>query len=300
MKIRIIVAIIVITILLCLTLENCLYADEIYLKNKDRVSGKIIKEDNGVVVIETQAMGLLSIKKEFVERISADEIIRPVEEKEDVLWEREFSLGYNKSNGNTQNSQFSTRLFIHRKTDHNEFHLQGDSFYSSSNKEMDAQKYNGMIRYAFSFAESKWYNFYKFEANHDRFANIDYRIIPSTGLGYWFSDQEDWKLMSELGLGLEHTSYRDNTKNDNEVVLIPRAFFEKKLFGESKISQDTTLYPSLEDTSEYRLHSETAFINPINGSLSVKFSLIDDYDSDPPTNTKKNDLRFISSLIYSF
>jgi len=158
-----------------------------------------------------------------------------------------------------------------------------------------------MIRYAFSFgASKKWYNFYKTEAEHDRFANIKYRITPSTGLGYWFSDTDDWKLLTEAGIGYEYTEYRDDTDSDGEVILIPRLFFEKTLFNNSRFSQDITMYPSLSEFGEYRVRSESSFINPINGHISLKLSLIDEYNSDPADDTKKNDLRFISSLMYSF
>jgi len=67
-----------------------------------------------------------------------------------------------------------------------------------------------MGRYAYSFSEEmKWYHFYKIEGSQDRFANVDSRITPSSGLGYWFSDEDDYKAMVESALGYEHTSYVD-------------------------------------------------------------------------------------------
>jgi putative salt-induced outer membrane protein YdiY len=292
---------VVITIFYLISLQN-LSADEVHLKNGDRISGKVINEDEKVVEIETDAVGLISIRKVFVARIITDEEIEVVKtkQKKDKLWERNVSLGYNKSSGNTQSNQLSMRLYANRKTERDEFTLKGDSFYSSSNKKMDAQRYSGMVRYAFSFWEKKWYNFYKFEGDHDRFANINYRLIPSIGLGYWFSDEPDWRFMTEIAVGLEHTAFRDSAEDSDEPVLIPRAFFEKELFGKSRIKQELSLYPSLSDASEYRLHSETIFINPINEKFSLQFSLIDDYNSNPAKDTKKNDTRFISSLVYSF
>jgi len=283
-------------------LLQSLSADEVHLKNGDKISGKVIKEDEIVITVETDAMGPVSIRKEFVERILTDEEIEVVQLKQErpKLWEREISLGYNKSSGNTQSSQLSMRLYANRKTENDELTLKADSFYSSSNKKMDAQRYSGMIRYAFSFWLRKWYNFYKLQADHDRFANIDYRIIPSIGVGYWFSDEPDWKAMTEVGIGLEHTQFRDDTKDSDEAILIPRAFFEKKLSGESRLSQDITLYPSLSDLGEYRLHSETALINPINEKLALRLSLIDDYNSNAAKDTKKNDIQIISSFSYSF
>jgi len=275
------------------------YAEEIHLKNGDTVSGEIIEQSDENISLKTDAMGTILIKRDFVDYIDSvdKETLAQAEEK---LWQREISLGYNESSGNTQNNQFSLRFYATRKTDRDEFTIKADSFYSSSNKRVDTQKCYGMGRYAFSFWKNKWYNFYKIEGDHDRFANIDYRIVPSTGIGYWFSDQPDWKAMVEVGVGLEHTNFRDTTKDSNEMILVPRAFFEKKLFADSRFSQDLIMYPYLEDMGKYRLHSETSLVNPINDKLSLQLSLLTDYNSTPPKDTKKRDMRLISSLIYAF
>lgn len=287
---------------LLLPRQNSLYADEIYLKKGDRISGKVIKKNKEDITVKTQAMSLISIERRFIERIITDEKSKLAEPKEEgpKLWQGEVSLGYNKSSGNTQTGQLTLGLYGNRKTDQDEFTLKGDSFYSSSNKKMDAQRYSGMLRYAFSFWERRWYNFYKIQGEHDRFANINYRLIPSIGIGYWRFDRPDLKLMFEAGAGFEHTDFRDNTENTNEGVLIPRMFFEKRLFAKSRFSQDVFFYPSLSDRSKFRMHSEIAFTNPINSQLSLRLSLIDDYNSGPPRDTKKNDVRMISSILYNF
>lgn len=275
------------------------YAEEIHLKNGDTVSGEIIEQSDENISLKTDAMGVILIKRDFVDYIGSVDKEALAQAKE-TLWQREIALGYNKSGGNTQNNQLSLRFYGNRKTDHDEFTIKADNFYSSSNKKMDAQKWYGMVRYAFSFCKNKWFNFYKIEGDHDRFANIDYRIVPATGIGYWLSDEPDFKAMVEVGVGLEHTTLREGIQNSNEAVLIPRAFFEKKLFVDLRISQDIILYPSLEDIGEYRLHSETSLVNPISDKLSLQLSLITDYDSAPPEDTKKRDTRLISSLTYAF
>jgi len=145
-----------------------------------------------------------------------------------------------------------------------------------------------------------WYNFYRVEADHDRFADIDYRFVPAAGVGYWFYDLPKLKLLLEAGAGYEHTSYRSNIKDKGNWVLVPRAFFEKELFTNTKIRQDVSYYPAFEDFSDYRIHSETILDIAMNQKLSLRISLIDDYNADPPADTKDNDLRVISSLAYSF
>ena len=283
------------------------YGDEVYLKNGDHLTGKILEETEDSVLLETEAMGELSIKKASVERVkrgdravveSGPEVKKP----DDIIWDRNFSMGYNRTSGNTDASQLNLDLSVNRKRQFiDELTLRGNIYCSSSNKEMNSQKWFTSARYAFSFGEKKdWYNFYKLEVDHDRFANVDYRTLPSAGIGYWFYDRPDIKAMTEAAIGFEYTDYRDSQEDDDEVVLIPRAYLEKNLYGDSRISQDLVLYSTPGDLDEYRLKSETTFTSPVSEEISLKLSVIDDYDSEPAGGAKKNDFRFISSLIYSF
>ncbi len=276
---------------------------EVYLNNGDRISGRIVFEDNAQIKLESQVLGSVTVhRKEIKEIIHANPLPAvSVEEKDKpAKWARSIAAGYTKSNGNTKSSDFSVHLLINRKTGADEFSMKSDLYYSSSNNRMDTQKWSGMLRYAYRFRNRAWYNFYKIENDHDRFANIEYRVIPSTGLGYWFFDTPGFKALAEFGVGFEHTDFRQEEADQNETVLIPRAFLEKTIFGKSRISQDIAVYPSLTESGEYRLHSETSLVNPISDRLSLCFSFIDDYYSNPTQVTNKNDSRFISSLKCSF
>jgi len=224
------------------------------------------------------------------------------QEGEEVTWTREISAGYDKATGNTRDSQLSLDALLSRKRQSkDEITLKGSVYYSSADRKMDDQKWYGLGRYAFSFgSDKKWYNFYRFEADHDILADIDYRLVPAAGLGYWLYDLPELKLMVEAAIGLEYTEFRSAKEETKEMVLAPRAFFEKKIFDRLIFSEDFYAYPQVEDFSKYRLRSETSFTSPLTESLSLKFSLIDDYNSDPPEDIKKNDMQFISSLMYSF
>lgn len=275
------------------------YCEEIHLRNGDRLSGEIIDQNDESISLKTDAMGTILIKRNSIDYIGSveKEILVQAGEKP---WQKEISLGYNQSSGNTQNNQFSLKFKANRKRDQDEFIIKADTFYSSSNEKMDAQKWYGMVRYAFSSRKNKWYNFYKTEVDHDRFADINYRAIPVAGVGYWLFDHPDLKAMAEVGLGLEYTNFRSKAKNSSEIILTPRVFLEKKFFDSLKVSQDIIIYPYLGEIGEFRLRSETSLINPINDKLFLKFSLLIDYNSSPSANTKKSDIRFISALTHAF
>ncbi|MFC1500884.1 YdiY family protein [Elusimicrobiota bacterium] len=217
------------------------------------------------------------------------------------LWEIKSSLGYNSFSGNTDSQQLAIDVFANRKTNGDEFTVSGNTYYSAISGQLDAERWYNMVRYAFSFGEKRWFNFYKVETDHDRFTNIDYRIVPSIGVGYWHSDKPDWKLMGEVGAGYVYTAYTSTSSVENNgIILVARVFLEKGVFDSSKITQQVKFYHSLDDINNFRIFSETSFINPVNKNISIKFSLVDEYNSQPAVGAEKNDLRFMTLLTYTY
>lgn len=322
---------------------NYACADQILMRNGDRIEGKVVEENRFELKVYAGADKPIIVNKEFIRRRVREEdppkeniekayvprareefneeknaYYEPVEEKEGVVevkakpkreeivknavsvWERKISLGYSQVGGNVESSDLAFDVFLNQKKalTENSFGLGGS--FSSSERRSTSRKFHGLARTANSFgADNKWYRFLKLEGDHDRFSNIDQRFVPSVGLGYWFSDKEEFKAMLEVGAGAEYTNYRDNTKSETQAVLVPRGYIEKT-FNKMKLSQEVIAYPSFKDEMEYRLHSETAVTNPISDNVFLKVSLIDDFNSKPKGDIEKNDYRMTSGLDVKF
>jgi len=83
--------------------------------------------------------------------------------------------------------------------------------------------------------------------------------------------------------------------------LIPRLVAQKRLFDKATLSQElTSWHPFGSRFGEYRLKSETALTNPLSEKLSLRFILIDEFNSDPTGAAEKNDLRIASGLVAAF
>lgn len=290
----------------------------VHLGNGDRVSGRMISEEEGHLVLISEFLGEIRIDRSTVERVepageldiagreaermeAAGEATAEPERKEPRPWEADVSIGYAMSEGNTVSSASSADLYANRRTDDDELTFKGSGSYASTDRTVDTQRLYGMVRYAFSFWERKWYNFYKFEADHDMSANIRYRLLPSTGIGYWFSDRPDFKAMAEIGLGYENTYFRNGTSSKHEAVLVPRAYLERRVFRNAVFSQEVVLYPSLNFPGDFRLHSATSLKNPLTDNVFLRLSFIDDYNSNPSgADTKRNDIQFVTSIGYKF
>jgi len=278
-------------------------ADHIVLANGDLLHVTIVQEGATQLLVQHDVLGTLALDPGMVSEVvrAAAEEAAPPEATTTVAWNREVEAGYLFSRGNTDDESLTGRLTVNRKTSADEWTMKADANYGASNRRMDTQRYMGMLRYAFSVGPRlAWYNFYALQADHDRFANIDWRVTPSTGLGYWFADREDWQAMTEVGLGWERTEFRDATADRNDFVVIPRAFAKKRLFRDTTLSHDLIVWPNLGDVGEYRLRAETVLTNPLDRGLALRLSFVDEFQSDPAEGARRNDARLISSLVWTF
>lgn len=284
-------------------MNELVYSADFTFKNGDKISAELVREDEEYFYVKSANFGEVQLKKSNVlNSITEKEIQeKAAKEAKGIEWKRNVEVGLNVSDGNTEKASFLTSAFVNRKTDRDEYTFKTKFNFASTNDKTDTRKFNASGRYAFSFGEErKWFNSYKIEVDHDEFSNIDYRISPSVGIGYWFSDTKEWKAMVELGLGGEYTRYMNGLYSDTDVVPSPHVYLEKLLFGKSVLSEDFYFYPTLEDSADYRFLSVTKLSNPITDNLSLNVTLDNEYDSSPTGGAEKHDVRLSTSLGYTF
>jgi len=209
-----------------------------------------------------------------------------------LIWERRLSAGYELSDGNTDAERIFGDFLINRnRLRIDEWTLEGSAAQEYSNDKKNTQRADGSIRYAYTFWE-KFYNFYRFEG-------IKARLLPSTGVGYWFSDTETLKLLAETGAGWQFEFFEDE-KEDLEPVLHARGFFTKKITENLELGTDFYYFPVLEDFGDYRFEGEGFLRASVAEHVALKIKLEDQYRSKPRQGAKRNDLRLISGLELNF
>lgn len=285
-------------------------ADEIFLKNGDRITGRVIGRDGTAISLLTESMGAVEINMEQVERVvlsdareeEASSVTVPGKAPVKIEWKKELSIGVDAARGNTHTTGVAGDFLVNRNHVHvNEITLKGNMFYAEEDKKTDSQKWYTLARYAFSFSPSrKWYNFYRVETDHNKFSDIYYRVVPASGIGYWFSDRDDFKFLAEAALGWEHTAYISDNKDEDEIVLVPRVSLEKKVLDNTSIAGDVYFYPSIRDFSDYRLRAEASVTSGLTDNISIRASVINEYVSSPvDEDIKNNDIRLLTSLVFS-
>lgn len=215
-------------------------------------------------------------------------------------WTGNIFFGFNQTGGNTQKGSGSLEAQAARKMESSELSLKGHIFYSESNKKMDGQKWDALSKYSFDFGREKsWYNFYQLFVDHDYFADIDYRLTPSTGLGYHILRRPEWTWDADGGLGYRVTKFRSDG-TDESLTAVAHTYMKKTVFQRAALSEDITVYPSFKRDAGVSLRSETAFTNPLTEKFDLQLKYIIDHNTEPGAGKKKTDTQFIAGLNYKF
>lgn len=210
--------------------------------------------------------------------------------------------GYNRSNGNTNKSSANMRLDASKASARHTLSLKSGLSYSANNDLMDGQKWDVLGRYSYDFVqEGNWFTFCQFLADHDRFADIHYRLTPSAGFGYHFSRLREWEWLVDGGFGLRFERHRTNTFADDDFpTAVLHTFMKRMIFSKAFLSEDFVVYPGLEKQSASTIRSETVFSNPLTDYLSTELRYILDYNTDPSDGKKNTDIRLLAGISYTF
>jgi len=185
-------------------LSESVHAKVIQMRDGRMISGEVVNETDEHIFLESQKYGAVMIEKALLKRESKHEKKMKVAKTEVDQWQKKLSVGLGRTSGNTKHSEVSAEGLINYNSGHDETTLKWRGYYSTEDEKLTGKKYYGMTRYAYSFGKkSKWYHFFKLEGDQDRFANIHYRVIPSTGVGLWLCETKKLKAMLEVSVLLK-------------------------------------------------------------------------------------------------
>jgi len=301
----------------------------ISLQNGDVITGRIVSMSGESVAIASPVLQDLTIPRDLfkgfnvpVEEVSASELeqtretLKKTEEKlataeakvENLssiskLWSGSLSLGTQLRRGNTDSSDARFDAIAIRKAPREELSLRFYSDYGETDGETDTNEIFGEVKLKV-FRTDRFYLFGLTNMEYDEMENLDLRAQVFGGPGYIFIKTDKTNLLGEIGAGLTGEFFDEEEGDDEENLeasLRLNAEWRQKLFDNAEFFQGLILYPSLSEFGDYRLRSESTLVTPLSEQWAIKLSLVDDYDSSPENkDTKKNDLRFVSSIQYTY
>jgi putative salt-induced outer membrane protein YdiY len=228
-------------------------------------------------------------------------------EEKKPRWESSAGVGLTLTRGNSETLLATANVITGKKWEKNEIALGANAAYGEDDGEKNTESFNAFGQYNRLFSE-RLYGYGRVDGLYDGMAYIDYRVMVSAGLGYYFIKNDKMTLSAEVGPGwvAEKVGGVDALGNElagetDEYFTIRFAErFEYKITKNARIWQLAEYLPQIDDWGNYVINAELGIESSISKSVNLRAYLQDTYRSEPATGAEENDLKLVAGIQYKF
>lgn len=223
-------------------------------------------------------------------------------------WDIDLSAGYSLSRGNTDSEDFLARASAIRKfsdiwrlTTRGEY-ARGevkDRETREYEKTADRGRLSGQGDY---FIIEHGFVYSLTEISYDKMRDLDRRFETGAGFGYDFYRREYASATVEAGAAFIESKYYVDQDEDETERRQSDYYLRFAQNGNFRINERVSLLesveykPQIDEFSNYILNAEISLKVNLRRNLYFMVSCINSYESRPPRDLKRNDVRVISSL----
>jgi putative salt-induced outer membrane protein YdiY len=322
-------------VLLVFALPVAHAADQVVLKNGDKLSGTVVKYTGETLVFTTPYAKEIPIAWAEVETLTTEtpywvklgsgeyvsarfvprddgvhleseavEGSRPVALAEVVTigippgarWSADVKAVLNGSQGNTETLAFGAAADASRETDADRLRFGASIARESKDEEDIVKNTRGWGYYDFHLG-AHWDLGAFVTLEYDHFKDLDLRTVVGAGPGYRFIDTKTMLFKVRAGLAYVNENFSEQSDRD----YLTAAFGDElrwQMSDDRSVYQFLDVYPSLADGSDVFLHAEVGFRQNLMKGIFLELALVDDYDNVPAADSERNDFKYFLQLGY--
>jgi putative salt-induced outer membrane protein YdiY len=212
-------------------------------------------------------------------------------------WESSAFAGLTLTRGNSDTLLFAANIKTQRKDKDNEWAFGADGAYGENNSVKNNEIVHGFGQYNRLFSE-RWFGYARLDATHDAIADVEYRVVLSPGLGYYFIKSKQTTLAGEVGPGLVFEKRGNN--DDTYAILRLAERFEHKFSDRARLWQTAEFLPQVDRFKNYVINAEIGIEAALSKKMALSVVLQDTYVNLPAAGRDSNDVKLISGLTYKF
>jgi putative salt-induced outer membrane protein YdiY len=151
------------------------------------------------------------------------------------------------------------------------------------------------------FRPNRWFTdwFTTWEKNDE--LGIAGRSAAGVALGRYITQTNKNQFSLALGVQGARTSFIGDDESSTEAEgRIEARYLRRRLTPETSLNFTTTIYPLLDDVSQYRAESDFSLRWEVLEDLFLEMGVGYSYISEPPTDAEKSDYTATTSIGYSF
>lgn len=165
--------------------------------------------------------------------------------------------------------------------------------------ETSTDNWNALGKYD-RFWTEKIYTYALFKVEHDRIADLDYRLSPGVGVGYQWIETPDMNFYTEAGVSYVYEEFASG--DSDEYVAARLAYhFDKQLNDVVTVFHNFEILPAFEDpTDDYTLTADAGLRAKLTKVLFTELKVEWKRDNTPAPDAAKDDVRYILGLGWMF
>lgn len=211
-------------------------------------------------------------------------------------WERRLDVGISGSSGKTSNQLINLGFTAELTTEETRISSRTSYFRSKSEGNLSDNAFFSSVNRDWLIPESKWFRFAGARFDADQFKDWNQRINANTGVGYEFTNNDDFLLLGRSGVGFSQTIGGEREEFTPEGLLGIESRW--RINDSQRVSFANTIFPSFEDLGEYRNLTTLDWsldLDSLHG-VALKIGLQNEYDSATEDDISKNDFKYTLSL----
>lgn len=319
--------------LILLSFAANVFASEITLKNGDRLSGKIVDENDDSVVIETVYAGKVTIARAHIDKIIANPAPKaapkpvataPAKSEKPIAaeskpavairnssgfasrvrrivggWEGNANIGFSYTSGNANNVTMTTGLRAAKVRPQDGFTIYARSLWNSNHgSQITTQNaFWGGARYDRTL-NKKVFGFVSYDFERDKPRRLDFRSVVGGGLGHRTIKSDRTELELFMGGAWNRTWQANQDTNTPEGLA---GFnFKHRINDKLRVQNAMTYFQNVTDRVEYRFILDSTISVDVTKKIGFFISVGDRYNNDPIGTSKKNDFLVTTGLKWNF
>jgi putative salt-induced outer membrane protein YdiY len=216
------------------------------------------------------------------------------------LWDGNFSLGLDGSEGNTDTFNFHFGLQAKRKTTHTILSLSADYLKQDAHMVATANRLYTDGRFEYLLDNSRWSCFVHDTVDCDQFQAYNVLDTADTGLGYRLIKNDNTVLIGRFGGGYSH--YYGGPDNGR---YFPEAVFsvnlEQQISKRQKLLGTVEYAPDVSEFTRYRIRTQAALETVLDEErhMSMKIGVLERYTS-LQQGSLANDFDYAVMIMWKF
>jgi putative salt-induced outer membrane protein YdiY len=272
---------------------------DLHLADGRELSARVERGESGSILIPTPD----GVEREPLGLDALAGINRPKPETED-RFSGDLEVSMDLDRGNAHQHEADLAFSIKRPFGRHAVRLWGDyeadRNRSGGDRTTTKRKYRLGLWHSFDLTD-RYYLVQKIRARKEATANLDLRLLSSSGLGIRWLETEKTTFTTETGLAWVHEDFSDDSDSNNFLAGRIEWILNRQLNPYVSLFHDGEWIPSFKDFGEEHLiETDTGIKTKLTDRLYLKSTIEWDWDSDPADEAKQQDVNYKLTLGYEF